>query len=949
MPTIPAEFTCTGCGTLPKYWWLDSSEACWLIQEGGIDVFLVARKGGGPDGARHHLYRLNVGSLVIGLPLANSGLGLLAVACPDSQIQAIQVDEHTTHDLGFLNAAEKWMQSSMDFVSGLPPTDCATLLVDAPLVAGRSYAPSGGVAWLTTRGQLSLFGRATLDPAMLALPSKAWVEAGQDASVTLFDPSNADGGAMVWQALNTYHEALLRVAQHKLAEMETTEVVRLKERTRQTSQLMEAALLSLAGVVHKNSSSGRRADVAPLVACFRAVANHMGIVLEAHEDGTQNDSVEAFAEAAGIRVRRTALRDDWWRNDCGPLIGTRVENGAVVALLPLPVGKGYVLLEHGVTGERPVDEVLATQLAPFAYCLYRPPPEGKLSFLRLLRFGVRGLAPELWLLSGLSLMLLLLGFVMPIATGLMIDSAIPSAEVMKVFQLSAVVLLVALASATFELVRAFALLRIETRLDGTVQAAIWDRVLRMPVPFFRQYSAGDLADRIQGIDEARRALSGSTVTTLLGGAFSLGNFALLLYYSPRLALVAGGIAFLAVIFMASIGVLELRLQRKLSALAGKLSGKIIQYLSGISKLRVAAAENRAFVNWAHGFARLRSLGFRARLLGVADDTFFSAYSPLATATLFGVIGFFLLTQAKSDSVVLTTGEFVAFNAAFGAFLSGIVSLANISLSILRMVPMLERTRPILEALPETDGGKIRPRVLQGRIELSGLCFQYGDGPAVLDNVSFSVEPGSFIAVVGPSGSGKSTLLRLLLGFEQPTAGSVYYDGRDLSELDVGAVRRQLGVVLQNGQLLSGSIFSNIVGARPLTLEDANEAARLCALDEDVRNMPMGMHTVISEGCSTLSGGQRQRILIARAIVNRPRILLFDEATSALDNRTQALVSRSLEQIRATRIVIAHRLSTIINADEIIVLDGGRIVQRGDYKTLVAAPGLFAELAKRQIA
>lgn len=947
MPTMHTEHTDTGRDTEPRYWWLDS-DACWLILAGGVDVFLVARKGDEPDGARHHLYRLNVGSLVLGLPLGNSGVGLLAVICPDSQVQEIRVDEVTGLDLGLLNAAEKWVHSSMDFVFGLPPADCITLPVDVPLVAGRSYAPSGGVAWLIISGQLSLFGRVTLGFTKLALPSKAWVEAGQDAAVALFDPSSPGGGTMVWQALNTYHEALLRVAQHKLAEMETTEVVRLKERTQQTSQLMEAALLSLAGVVHKNAPSGLREDEAPLVACFRAVANHLGIVLEAHEDGTQNDSVEALAEAAGIRVRRTALRDDWWRNDCGPLIGTRVEDGAVVALLPHPVGKGYVLLEHGVTGERPVDEALATQLAPFAYCLYRPPPEGKLSFPRLLRFGVRGLAPELWLLAGLSLMLLLLGFVMPVATGLMIDSAIPSAELTQVFQLSAVVLLVALASATFELVRAYALLRIETRLDGTVQAAIWDRVLRMPVPFFRRYSAGDLADRIQGIDDVRRTLSGSTVSTLLGGVFSLGNFALLLYYSPRLALLAGGIAFLAVIFMASIGVMELRLQRKLSALAGELSGKVIQYLSGIAKLRVTAAESRAFANWAHGFARLRSLGFRARLLGVADDTFFSAYSPLATATLFGVLGFLMSAQAESGSV-LTTGEFVAFNAAFGAFLSGLVSLAGTSLSILRMVPMLERTKPILDALPETDGGKVRPRALEGRIELSGLCFQYGDGPAVLDNLSFSVEPGSFIAVVGPSGSGKSTLLRLLLGFEQPTAGSVYYDGRDLSELDVGAVRRQLGVVLQNGQLLSGSIFSNIVGARPLTLEDAEVAALQCALDEDVRNMPMGMHTVIGEGCSTLSGGQRQRILIARAIVNRPRILLFDEATSALDNRTQALVSRSLEQIRATRIVIAHRLSTIINADEIIVLDGGRIVQRGDYKTLVATPGLFAELAKRQIA
>jgi ATP-binding cassette subfamily C protein len=298
---------------------------------------------------------------------------------------------------------------------------------------------------------------------------------------------------------------------------------------------------------------------------------------------------------------------------------------------------------------------------------------------------------------------------------------------------------------------------------------------------------------------------------------------------------------------------------------------------------------------------------------------------------------------------LSTGDFIGFSAAFGGFFAGLVGLANAALGIVNLVPVYERARPILQATPEADEGKGHPGELQGGIEVANVSFCYGDGPDILKGVSFSVRPGGYIALVGPSGSGKSTLLRLLLGFEKPTEGSIYYDSMDVAKIDIQALRRQIGVVLQNGRLIPGDIFTNIVGTGTLTLEDAWEAARMVGLDADLEEMPMGMHTVIGEGTSTLSGGQRQRILIARAIVHRPRILFFDEATSALDNRTQAIVTRSLEQLKVTRIVIAHRLSTIINADRIVVIADGRVAQIGNYEKLIAEPGLFAELAKRQIA
>ena len=324
------------------------------------------------------------------------------------------------------------------------------------------------------------------------------------------------------------------------------------------------------------------------------------------------------------------------------------------------------------------------------------------------------------------------------------------------------------------------------------------------------------------------------------------------------------------------------------------------------------------------------------------STFNSAFQVLALATIF-------FCFSGGDARFITTGSFLGFNAAFGSLQFALMQLGSTVVSTLYVIPAYERVKPILQARPEVDVKRSHPGNLTGHIEVSHVCFRYiADGPPVLDDISFRVRPGEFVALVGSSGSGKSSLLRLLLGFESPESGAIYYDGQDLAGLNVWELRRQIGVVLQNGRTMAGQIFRNIIGSSNLTLEDAWEAARMAGLDEDIRRMPMGMHTVLSAGAGTLSGGQRQRLMIARAVVRKPRIILFDEATSALDNLTQSIVSRGLEKLRATRIVIAHRLSTVISADRIFVLDHGRIVQAGNYEHLIAVEGPFQELAKRQL-
>jgi ATP-binding cassette subfamily C protein len=387
---------------------------------------------------------------------------------------------------------------------------------------------------------------------------------------------------------------------------------------------------------------------------------------------------------------------------------------------------------------------------------------------------------------------------------------------------------------------------------------------------------------------------------------------------------------------------QVRRQRELLALKGQLSGMVIQQMVGISKLRVNAAERRAFAEWSKLFARQQTAVYATANLRNLQTVFNAGWVPFTTLVIFWSV-----FQRGLDSI--DPGHFLAFFAAFGQIIIASRSITAALGGMLQAVPLFERARPILDAVPEVVQNAQDPGVLTGRVDLAHVAFRYSpDGPLVLNDVSMTIEPGQFVAVVGPSGAGKSSLIRLLLGFERAESGSVLFDDMELATLDVELVRRQIGVVLQTAQVMPGSILTNIVGETELTRDDAWLAATEAGLDGDLRSMPMGMDTLITEGSSTLSGGQKQRLMIARALALRPRLLMFDEATSALDNITQRTVTESLDQLAVTRIVIAHRLSTIAGADKIIVMDRGRVAEQGTYDELMANGGPFSQLAARQV-
>jgi ABC-type bacteriocin/lantibiotic exporter with double-glycine peptidase domain len=323
---------------------------------------------------------------------------------------------------------------------------------------------------------------------------------------------------------------------------------------------------------------------------------------------------------------------------------------------------------------------------------------------------------------------------------------------------------------------------------------------------------------------------------------------------------------------------------------------------------------------------------------------------MVASTSLPILGFVcVLAIAGGGARPIDVAAFGACASAFAQLSAALINLTTSLNASIEVAPLFDRIRPVFEATLEVGEGRIDPGRLGGHVAVRNLSYRYSaEGPWALDNIDFEARPGQYIAIVGASGSGKSTLLRLLLGFDTPAQGGVYYDGKDLATLELRLLRRQIGAVLETAGLVPGSIFENIAGSAPLTRDEVMEAARMAGIDSDIAAMPRGLDTFVMEGGSQISGGQRQRVMIARALVNRPRLIFLDQATSALDSRTQAIVGASLAALNATRIVIAHRLSTIRDADRILVLESGRIVESGSYDELMGREGPFRRLVERQL-
>lgn len=908
---------------------LEGPQVLWLVVSGAVDLFAVDA---GEQGHWHHLGRLEAGSVLLG-PVAGPQHTLVARPLRDCVVHRIGLRE-----LYQPAPTQTWSYDAYGNPQYVPPTTSPleyalalgvgrglTVLFQAPMATERAGAPTDDdVFWMQ------------VPPGSVQYGAVYGEEAAADL---LMDPA-------LWQSMVDQQYRLLTTLDRWIEQLERTHETRTAAGIKAGEAVRARADRTLLASIGKRSAQRTTAaDADATYAACGLVARAAGIPLaEPSPGGTESDRldpVERIALASRVRTRSVRLADRWWREDVGPLVGHRTLSGAPVALLWRR--GGYVAMHPATGRETPVERANAGEFEPRAVMFYRPLPERRPSPLGLLRFCLAGTRRDLTSLLLAGLVTVALGALVPIATGRVLGEFVPKAQTGLIVQVCLAVMLSSVVAAAFMLLQNLTILRLEGRIEATLQPAVWDRLLRLPTKFFTERSTGELASAAMGISAIRRLLAGVGPTVAQSVTVGAMNLGLLLWYSVPMAFAAIGMLVVVAGVFLGLGLWQVRWQRRLVKLTNKLNNQAFQTLRGLPKLRVAAAENYAYAAWAERFAHSRELQQRAGRIKNLNAVLGAVYLPLCTLLMF-----MLLAGPARGS--MSAAEFLTFNASVTMLLTSVTQLTGAFVSGVAALPLFEEIRPVLDATPEVRTASTRPGPLSGAIEARRLSFRYtDDGPLVLDDVSFEVRPGEFVAVVGPSGCGKSTLLRLLIGFDRPLSGSVLYDGQDLAALDQSAVRRQCGVVLQHAQPFTGSILDVICGTEAYTPEEAMAAARMAGLAEDIERMPMGLHTIVS-GSGAVSGGQRQRLMIAQALIRRPRILFFDEATSALDNETQRRVIESTKALNATRIVIAHRLSTVLDADRVIVMEDGRVAQQGPPARLLAdTGGRLHELVRRQLA
>jgi ABC-type bacteriocin/lantibiotic exporter with double-glycine peptidase domain len=542
----------------------------------------------------------------------------------------------------------------------------------------------------------------------------------------------------------------------------------------------------------------------------------------------------------------------------------------------------------------------------------------------------------------MALLLGLVSLAVPVATSIIFSDIVPTGDRGRLLLVALILVSLAVAAAMFAYTRAYQIMRLFDAVETSSSGAILDRLLRVPASSLRRWPSADLASRVLVSGSIAAALDQAVSVGLTSLALVLLNGVLMVMLSPPLGAIAlaAGVTIIAVSYALS----RAEGRRVLVELEDRsdMEGVSLDILRGWVPVRLSDGDVSAFGRWAAAYGRYRS-AFNSRWnVEIASDLMRTAVIGLALALV--VIVSYALPTGSVDSAT-----FLAFVSAYGIFTAGLAGIADSIRAAVRIIPEIERVAPLLAL--ETESGQQRedPGAITGRIDVRRISFRYADDlPWILRDITFTVPAGSSVAIVGTSGSGKSSLLRLLLGFESPRSGTILYDEADLDALDLTLLRRQFGVVLQSSLLLPGTLRDNLtVSSGPLQDARLWDVLERVSLADWVAALPLGLDTSVDEGSTILSGGQRQRLLLGRAIAGNPVVLFLDEATSALDNVTQAAVTSTISRLGMTRVVIAHRLSTVQDVDQIIVLDQGRIAESGDYASLMAAKGIFAELVTRQ--
>ena len=946
-------------GNLPLE--MSDPQFVWIIDKGAVDLFLVEHRDGVEQSAQQHLLRADSGRLLPGVaPQAKkTTLSLIAKGLPGTVLRRLPITSlEAVRNAELAKHIDAWVMDVSTMLSrdGLPRPRPDVLVESGETLAARvgKLSTQREVVWVSelTPGAglfMSLIdaaqrksGAAT---AAIPLTPLSWLTLTEEIQLSARSSETLAEESLLLPSLAHFHTVAFSLERlnRRLAVVDQANLERARATNRRTDE--EGArrrLFNLYGLLEPESAG--TSDSA-LLEALRTIGQHEGIDFKwpaRTNTSPANAVLRDVLDASGVRGRRVRLerQDSWWTGDSGAMLAFRADDSHPVALLPGGLLGHYWEVDPAgrktrVTAER------AESLRADAWLFYRPLPTATAGPRDLLRLAGKGLPADFGrfaltgLLSGLGMLLpaLFLGFI--------VDEVIPTGEHGLLYAVTTALAAFALIGALLHILQGTALMRLEGRATSRIEAAFWDRLLRLPPSFLHRYPAGDLAMRGMTFQSIRDAVQSVVANAVLSIVFLSPAFLLIFFYDATLGGVAATFGLLSLIMTVVLGLWQISPHGRVIRTIQGLAGQLFQLINGISKLRVDGAEGSAFAVWARAYREQKHAELE---LGVFE-THLQAFG-VALPFLAGAVLLLATTLQKN----ITVGDFLVVYTVFMVFQTSVVRLGTSFSSVAAIMPALDQVQPFLAEPPETSVEGEFVETLGGEIVFDHVSFQYDpDGPLILDDVSIYARPGEFIAIAGESGSGKSTLFRLALGLEEPSAGSVYYDGRDLRHLNIKQVRRQIGAVPQEVQLHPQDLCDNIIGGHEeATAEDVWQAAKLAAVDREIAAMPMQMLTPVGASASVTSGGESQRIMIAHALLRNPRILLLDEATNWLDNNSQSKIMVNLSGLTSTRVVIAHRLSTLRQADRIYVMRAGKVVQEGSFAELVATEGIFQNLVRRQM-
>lgn len=938
---------------------LDGKENIWFIKSGNIDVFSVEIEGDNPKGARIYLFSLGEGNILMGMDLKSglSNRGFLAVGNTNTQlykVNATQLAEHLSRSNdypAFAALIDKWI---LGINSGIARdsdlrTDISISKAEVITIPeNKKIRAKRGVFWIKINpGFLTL-----LDSDISGFEGCKYFPVTDNAwlmSLKSFETECIPTGLLLKEndfreVLSYYYEQVLTLEELNIRMLLVDDFVRNKEKIEKLKQVNKEAFNSITGILEdaKKTESEFGTKDALLSAC-KILGDYLGIkIIEPKIDkDDKKPELKDIAQASRFCVRQVSLKEGWEQKDSGALLAFTKDKNIPAVLIPNIKGQYRIIIPSEKINSKLTPD-LAGKITDYAWTFYKPFPLKKITPFEFLKFIFQSCKKEVYLLLAAGCVGGVLSLFIPLITGIIIDSVIPQSDKMKLFGFGLSIVLSSFALIFAQIIRSLSYLRLDTKIDYIVQSALWDRLINLPISFFKKYSSGALAAKANSIAQLKQILSFTVINTIIYNSFMIFNLFLLFYYDLMLGFLSSILFLIYLAFIFYIGSIIKDQNNKVIQLENSISSLINQVLNSVAKIKIAGVENLAFKLWTDKYSAKQKENLIVRKSSNLITILNSMFPVFAT-----VILYFLFTLSKYSG--FSVGVLLAFMTAFNVFLLSIMQISGASITFFMAIPLYDNAKDILHSLPEYALVKESIKALKGEIEINHAYFRYDkEGVYVLSDISMTIKPGEFVAIVGTSGSGKSTLLRLLLGFETPETGAIYYDKQNIESIDKSSLRRQIGTVMQNSKLFPGNIYSNIAGVSNVSVDYVNEVARIVGLDNDLKTMPMGVFTIVIEGLSTFSGGQRQKILLAKALITQPSVLFLDEATSALDNEAQKVIAENLTKIQATRVIVAHRLSTVVDADRIIVLEKGKIVEQGSYEDLIAKDGVFAELVKRQI-